>query len=109
MRPFFDTTCSKSIVYVSFGSRLGRKLPAALFHGTLLTSALYLLLNFVFLRTIPLFQLTGKLEVGALSADYIFGSSCLPSPCASLLMVLAGVLLASMNKLRATCKGRQAP
>jgi len=50
-----------------------RTLPAALFHGTLLVAAFYLLLNFVFLRTIPLSQLTGKLEVGALSANYIFG------------------------------------
>ena len=36
-------------------------------------AVLYLLLNFVFLRTIPLSQLTGKIEVGALSANYIFG------------------------------------
>lgn len=50
-----------------------RTLPAALFHGTLLVAAFYLLLNFVFLRTIPLSQLSGKIEVGALSANYIFG------------------------------------
>ena len=50
-----------------------RTLPAALFHGTLLVAVLYLLLNFVFLRTIPLSQLAGKIEVGALSANYIFG------------------------------------
>ena len=36
-------------------------------------AVLYLLLNFVFLRTLPLSQLTGKIEVGALSANYIFG------------------------------------
>lgn len=34
---------------------------------------LYLLLNFVFLRTIPFQELAGKLEIGALSAQYIFG------------------------------------
>jgi APA family basic amino acid/polyamine antiporter len=50
-----------------------RTLPAALFHGTLLVAAFYLLLNFVFLRTIPLSQLSGNIEVGALSANYIFG------------------------------------
>jgi APA family basic amino acid/polyamine antiporter len=50
-------------------------LPAALLHGTLIVTTLYLLLNYVFLRTIPAAELQGKLEVGALSAAYIFGSS----------------------------------
>lgn len=50
-----------------------RSLPAALFQGTLVVTVLYLLLNLVFLRTIPASQLAGKLEVGVLSADYIFG------------------------------------
>lgn len=50
-----------------------RAIPSALFHGTLVVTALYLLLNFVFLRTIPVSQLAGKLEVGVLSAEYIFG------------------------------------
>jgi APA family basic amino acid/polyamine antiporter len=50
-----------------------RVVPRALFHGTLIVMMLYLLLNFVFLRTIPFQELTGKLEIGALSAQYIFG------------------------------------
>jgi APA family basic amino acid/polyamine antiporter len=50
-----------------------RAVPTALFHGTLIVVALYLLLNLVFLRTIPLEELAGKLEIGALSARYIFG------------------------------------
>jgi APA family basic amino acid/polyamine antiporter len=48
-------------------------LPRALLHGTLLVTALYLLLNFVFLRTVPVAELAGRLEVGTLSARIIFG------------------------------------
>jgi APA family basic amino acid/polyamine antiporter len=52
-----------------------RVVPMALFHGTLIVMMLYLLLNLVFLRTIPFEELAGKLEIGALSAQYIFGDS----------------------------------
>jgi APA family basic amino acid/polyamine antiporter len=50
-------------------------LPRSLLHGTLLVTALYMLLNFVFLRTVPIAELAGQLEVGALSARVIFGPS----------------------------------
>jgi len=50
-------------------------LPLALLHGTLLVTALYLLLNFVFLRTVPVTEIAGRLEIGALSAEVIFGPS----------------------------------
>jgi APA family basic amino acid/polyamine antiporter len=50
-----------------------RVIPVALFHGTLVVTVLYLLLNVVFLRTIPAASLAGTIEVGALSAEYIFG------------------------------------
>ena len=50
-------------------------LPAALLHGTLIVTILYVLLNYVFLSTVPISELSGKLEVGALSASYIFGTS----------------------------------
>jgi APA family basic amino acid/polyamine antiporter len=50
-----------------------RTIPSALFHGTLVVTVLYLLLNIVFLRTIPADALPGKIEVGALSAEHIFG------------------------------------
>ena len=52
-----------------------RTLPAALVHGTLIVTVLYLLLNYVFLRTVPLTELAGRLEVGALSAVNIFGEA----------------------------------
>ena len=62
--------------YVASEVRQPRRiLPRALLHGTLIVTALYILLNYVFLRTIPFAELEGKLEVGALSASYIFGAS----------------------------------
>ena len=42
-------------------------LPAALLHGTLIVTMLYVLLNYVFLSTVPISELSGRLEVGALS------------------------------------------
>jgi APA family basic amino acid/polyamine antiporter len=52
-----------------------RVIPAALLHGTLIVTLLYLLLNWVFLRTIPMSALQGKLEVGVLAAGHIFGEA----------------------------------
>jgi len=52
-----------------------RNLPRSLISGTLIVIALYVLLNFVFLRTVPIPELAGKLEVGYLFADRVFGTS----------------------------------
>ena len=45
-----------------------RNLPRSLFLGTLLVLILYVLLNFVFLYTVPMQDLAGVVEVGFLSA-----------------------------------------
>ena len=52
-----------------------RTVPRALVQGTLLVAALYLLLNLAFLRTVPLDELTGTIEVGAVSARTVFGAT----------------------------------
>ncbi|MDJ0863934.1 MAG: amino acid permease [Gammaproteobacteria bacterium] len=52
-----------------------RVLPRALIHGTVLVTTLYLLLNLVFLRSIPGDALPGTVEVGALAAANIFGAN----------------------------------
>lgn len=52
-----------------------RVLPRALLHGTALVSAAYLLLNYVFLRTVSLSELAGTVEIGALSAAHVFGAT----------------------------------
>jgi APA family basic amino acid/polyamine antiporter len=50
-----------------------KNVPWALLIGTLVVTVLYLLLNYVFLRTTPKAVLAGKLEVGLLSGEAIFG------------------------------------
>ncbi len=50
-----------------------RNLPRALLVGALLVTALYLGLNFVFLRAVPAAELVGKLEVGRIAAQALGG------------------------------------
>lgn len=50
-----------------------RVIPRAVVGGVLLVTALYLLLHWVFLRTVPLDELRGTVEVGALSGTRILG------------------------------------
>lgn len=50
-----------------------RTVPRALLVGTLAVTLLYLLLNLTFLRTVAHDALVGRIEVGALSAETIFG------------------------------------
>jgi APA family basic amino acid/polyamine antiporter len=53
--------------------RPSRNLPISLITGTLFVIAMYVLLNFVFLYTVPLPELAGKLEVGFVFATKVFG------------------------------------
>jgi len=50
-----------------------RNVPRSLVSGTLLVTALYMGLNWVFLRTTPMTELAGQVEVGAIAAERIFG------------------------------------
>ena len=50
-----------------------RDLPKVLLFGTGLVTALYVLLNFVFLRVAPIEAMMGKEEVGYIAANFIFG------------------------------------
>jgi APA family basic amino acid/polyamine antiporter len=52
-----------------------RNLPLSLFIGTAIVSLCYLLINFIFLYTVPMSELAGKIDVGYLSARSIFGRS----------------------------------
>jgi APA family basic amino acid/polyamine antiporter len=51
-----------------------RAVPRALLLGTLIVTLFYLLLNLTFLRTVEYAALVGRVEVGALSAETIFGA-----------------------------------
>ena len=50
-----------------------RNVPLALTVSTAVVIVLYLALNMVFMRTAPVSELTGQVEVGLISANYIFG------------------------------------
>ncbi|MCK6605479.1 MAG: amino acid permease [Ignavibacteriaceae bacterium] len=52
-----------------------RNVPRALIFGTLIVMTLYVLLNFVFLYTVPIDQLAGQIEIGYLAAKNIFGET----------------------------------
>jgi APA family basic amino acid/polyamine antiporter len=52
-----------------------RTLPRSLLLGTLTVTALYALLNYVFLRTVPMDELAGQIEVGFLAGVQIFGEA----------------------------------
>ncbi|MCS7085366.1 MAG: amino acid permease [Bacteroidia bacterium] len=52
-----------------------RTVPLSLVVGTTFVAALYMLLNYVFVTTTPLEAMSGKVEVGALSAAAIFGET----------------------------------
>ncbi|MGI9114579.1 MAG: APC family permease [Chthoniobacterales bacterium] len=50
-----------------------RNIPLSLGLGTLLVSALYVLLNAVFMRTTPAAEMTGKQQVALIAGAHIFG------------------------------------
>ena len=52
-----------------------RNLPISLFVGTLFVSICYVLLNFIFLYTVPVQELTGRIDVAYLSAKALFGGA----------------------------------
>jgi len=52
-----------------------KNLPRSLVMGAAIVLGLYVLLNFVFLYTVPLPDLAGKVEIGFLSAINIFGTT----------------------------------
>ena len=50
-----------------------RNLPIALFWGAAFVSLCYCLINYMFLYTVPMSELSGQIDVGYLSAKSIFG------------------------------------
>lgn len=98
-----------SLVYVSFaftgwnaaGYIAGeivepeRTIPRAVVASTVAVTLLYLLLNYAFLRTVPLGELAGKVEVGALSARAMFGER----GGQAMSGIIAAVLVASISSM----------
>jgi APA family basic amino acid/polyamine antiporter len=67
-----------------------RSLTRVLVTGTLTVMVLYLLLNFTFLYVAPVEAMTGKLEVGYIAAQHVFGAAG-----AALMGVILALLLVS--------------
>lgn len=109
VREVLSAPYAVSLVYVSFaftgwnaaGYIAGeivdpeRTIPRAVVASTLLVTVLYLLLNFAFLRTVPLAEVAGKVEVGALSARAMFGTW----GGQAMSGIIAAVLLASISSM----------
>jgi APA family basic amino acid/polyamine antiporter len=70
-----------------------RSIPRALALGTGLVTALYLLLNYTFLRAVPAAELAGVVEVGALAARRTFG----PAGAAVASALIAALLVAAVS------------
>lgn len=82
----FSAAFAGSLIYVTYAysgwnaaayisgeiSNAPRNLPRALFTGTLLVMLIYTALNYIFLYSVPIDELRGKIEVGYLSAENIF-------------------------------------
>lgn len=83
-------------VYITGEVKEPRKnVPRALLLGALTVTALYLLVNFAFLRSVPLDKLSGNLTIGALSAQTIFGSKA----AAWLSLLIAFALASSISSM----------
>ena len=50
-----------------------KNLPKSMLYGTIIVTFLYVLLNFTFLLTTPIDAMKGKIEIGYISGEYIFG------------------------------------
>ncbi len=51
-----------------------KNIPISLIGGTAVVVVMYVLLNFVFLRTVPAAELSGKIEIGYIYASRVFGA-----------------------------------
>jgi APA family basic amino acid/polyamine antiporter len=87
LRGVFSPDFATSLVYVFYAysgwnasayvageiSNPEKNLPLSLFIGACFVSVCYFLINYVFLYTVPIGELSGKIDVGYLSAKSIFG------------------------------------
>jgi basic amino acid/polyamine antiporter, APA family len=72
-----------------------RNLPLSLFIGTAIVSLCYVLLNFIFLYTVPAQELAGKIDVGFLAARSIFG----PGGGTIMTLLICLALISSLSSL----------
>ena len=87
LKEIFSAPFAVSLIYVSYAysgwnaasyiagelDNPQKTLPRSLFIGTFVVMVIYVLLNFIFLYSVPINELGGVIEVGYLSANKIFG------------------------------------
>ncbi|MHC1702580.1 MAG: APC family permease [Tenuifilaceae bacterium] len=109
IKQIFSPAFAISLVYVSFAysgwnsaayithqiKDPVKNLPKILITGTLIVITLYTLLNFIFLYSVPIPDLAGKIDIAFLAANNIFGETG-----GKLVAVLISIgLIASINSL----------
>jgi basic amino acid/polyamine antiporter, APA family len=108
-KQIFNPAFAVSLVYVSFAysgwnsaayithqvKDPVKNLPKILITGTLIVMTLYTLLNFVFLYTVPLTDLEGKVDIAFIAARNIFG----PAGGKFVAVLISIGLIASINSL----------
>ena len=72
-----------------------RTLPRVLGLGTLLVTVLYVALNWSFLRAAPMGEMAGRIEVGYVAANHIFG----PAGAAIMAVTLALLLVSTVSAM----------
>lgn len=86
-QPLFSGSFAIALIYVSYAyagwnaatylsSELDepqKSLPRILFAGTAIVTVLYVALNFVFLVAAPMDAMVGKIEIGFIAAEHLFG------------------------------------
>src|ERR1700736_4412287 len=66
--------CNAASYIIGEIKRPEKNVPRSLLAGTLVVSAIYVLLNAIFLATTPASELRGQLEVGLIAGKHIFGA-----------------------------------
>lgn len=86
-KEIFSPAFAISLIYVSYAysgwnassyiaeeiENANKNLPKSLLIGTAVVTVLYVLLNFIFMYSVPTNELAGKVEIGFISAEYLFG------------------------------------
>jgi len=71
-----------------------RALPKILFAGTAIVTTLYLALNYVFLNAAPMDAMIGKIEIGFIAAEHLFGEGAARATGAVLSLLLISTVSA---------------
>ncbi len=76
--------------------RPSRNLPRALFLGTAGVTVLYLLVNYVYLKTLPVSEMAGVVRVGEAAANVLFGETGAVLLSAAVIVSIVGALNGSV-------------